>query len=94
MNCSGAGFIKKFVVCLFVFLFVKERRNEAKRGRRRDRKHPERGIYQPPHLRSREAMPRSGTNNPAAPVYKLEIEVAPKQWHRQNIEKVNELNRA
>lgn len=38
-------------------------------------------------MRNRESTPRSDTSNPA-PAYKLEVEIAPKQWHRQNIEKV------
>ena len=68
---------------------MQEHRSEVKRGRRArsDRKHPEKGIYLPPHLRNREATQRSDLYDPA-PAYKLEIEVAPKQWHRQNIEKV------
>lgn len=71
---------------------MQERRSEAKKGRRRDRKHPERGIYQPPHLRSRDTMQRSADMNNPPVAYKLEIEVAPKQWHRQNIEKVILIN--
>ena len=70
-----------------------------------DRKHPEKAIYKPPHLRNSETEsttgrpnPRRGSRDQTTPLssqtgaYKLEIEVAPKTWHKQMIDKVLRAN--
>ena len=73
------------------FKFVQEHRNDTKKKRHSDKKYPEKAIYRPPHLRDRgQTTTGSSQHNPPPPsgVYKLEIEVAPKTWHKQVVDKV------